>query len=310
MIPVFAALASLVAMGSARPLQEPRRELVAVVRAVGADPRGPAWSLPEVQAEAARLLRPAGIDLRLRVDAPLELDRGAWDLDGNRRLDLWMDEGPLQASPEETALRHRLRDLGMVFPQIALFQDSVRLGWPIRSPVRAGDTLLRLASSSPLPWRDRSGRTVRYALEGPRGERGEAFSISDYLPAGLRVQADGVRGGWKRDHPASDLVVRPHGGVPPFGSTDRQDPSAPSIVFLEPGAMGDALRCARVVVHELCHALGLSDVAAQDNLMSAVLHMDVETPSLTPEQAAIMVRRLDSLRDGRRGSRRGGNGTK
>ena len=297
MILAAAAVAGLVAMGMGRPAHPVRQELVVVVRAVGADPRGPAWSLAEVQTEAARLLKPAGIDLRVRMDAPLALDCAEWDRDGNRKLDLWMDEGPLQASPEEFALRRAIRGKGMVFPQVALFQDSVRLGWPIRSAVRAGDTLLQLASSNPLPWRDRSGRTVRYALEGARGERKESFSVSDYLRGGLRVQAGGVRGGWKVDHPTTDLVVRPDAGVPPFGSTDRQDPTAPSIVFLEPGAMGDAFRCARVLVHELCHSLGLSDVPTQDNLMSALLHMDVETPILMPEQAATMRRRLEAVKE-------------
>jgi hypothetical protein len=299
MIVVLAAMAVLAGMGVAREPRLARHELVVVVRTVGANPRGPAWSLSDVQAEAARLLRPAGIDLRLRVDAPLALDCATWDLDGNRKLDLWMDEGPLQESPEEIALRKAIRARGMEFPQVALFQDSTRLGWPVGAGSRENDTLLRLASSSPLPWRDRSGRTVRYALEGPRGERRETFSVSDYLPDGLRIQAGGIHGGWKHDHPASDLVVRPYDGVPPFGSTDRQDLLAPSIVFLEPGAMGDAIRSARVLVHELCHALGLSDVPAQDNLMSAVLHMDVETPVLTPEQAATMARRLESMRNGK-----------
>ena len=74
--------------------------------------------------------------------------------------------------------------------------------------------------------------------------------------------------------------------------------------------MGDALRCARVLAHELGHALGLSDVPSQDNLMSAVLHMDVETPVVTAEQAALMFRRLDSLHNTRTGSGRGASGAK
>jgi hypothetical protein len=247
-----------------------------------------------------RLFRPAGIDLGLAVGRPLVVQPALWDLDRNGRLDLW--RGSLRASPEESALRQVLRDSGMVFPQVALFQDSLRLGWPVQGPVRTGDTLLQLASSAVLPWRDRSGRTIRYSLEGPRGERRDPFAIADYPAAGFRIRASGPRGGWRHDHPSGDLVLRPGVGVPAFGSTDGQDPSSASLVFLEAGAMGDALRCARVLAHELGHAMGLPDTSAPDNLMSAVMHMDVETPTLTREQAAAMVRRLDSLRNGKPGS--------
>jgi len=276
------------------------RMLSLLVRPVGMAPRSPRWSLPDVEAELQRLYRPAGIDLRLAAGRPLAIRSSLWDLDGNGRLDLW--RGALEASPEESALRQVLRDSGMVFPQVALFQDSLQLGWPVQGPVRAGDTLLQLASSTLLPWRDRSGRTVRYSLEGPRGERRDPFTIADYPAEGFRIRASGPRGGWRHDHPSGDLVLRPGVGVPAFGSTDGQDPTSASLVFLEAGAMGDALRCARVLAHELGHAMGLSDTSAPDNLMSAVMHMDVETPTLTREQAAAMVRRLDSLRNGKPGS--------
>ena len=309
------------------------RVLSVLVRPVGKAPRSPRWSLPDVEAEMKRLFRPAGIDLGLAVGRPLVVEPALWDLDRNGRLDLW--RGSLRVSPEESALRQVLRDSGMVFPQVALFQDSLRLGWPVQGPVRTGDTLLQLASSTLLPWRDRSGRTVRYSLEGPlhagdtilrlasstllpwrdrsgrvsryslegpRGERRDPFTIADYPAEGFRIRASGPRGGWRHDHPSGDLVLRPGVGVPAFGSTDGRDPTSASIVFLEAGAMGDALRCARVLAHELGHAMGLSDTSAPDNLMSAVMHMDVETPTLTREQAAAMVRRLDSLRNGKPGS--------
>ena len=276
------------------------RVLSVLVRPVGKAPRSPRWSLPDVEAEMKRLFRPAGIDLGLAVGRPLVVEPALWDLDRNGRLDLW--RGSLRVSPEESALRQVLRDSGMVFPQVALFQDSLRLGWPVQGPVRTGDTLLQLASSTLLPWRDRSGRTVRYSLEGPRGERRDPFTIADYPAEGFRIRASGPRGGWRHDHPSGDLVLRPGVGVPAFGSTDGQDPTSASLVFLEAGAMGDALRCARVLAHELGHAMGLSDTSAPDNLMSAVMHMDVETPTLTREQAAAMVRRLDSLRNGKPGS--------
>ncbi|HXP90610.1 MAG TPA: hypothetical protein VN931_06760 [Fibrobacteria bacterium] len=272
------------------------KSFTVLVRPVGKTPRSPRWSLPDVQAELQRLFRPAGIEPRLAAGRPLAIHPSLWDLDGNGRLDLW--RGAREASPEESALRKVLRDSGMIFPQVALFQDSLRLGWPVRGPVRTGDTLLQLASSTMLPWRDRSGRTVRYSLEGPRGERRDPFAIADYPAAGFRIRASGPRGGWRHDHPSVDLVVRPDVGVPAFGSTDGQDPSSASLVFLEAGAMGDALRCARVLAHELGHAMGLSDTSAPDNLMSAVMHMDVETPTLTPGQAAAIIRRLSSLTNG------------
>ena len=266
------------------------RVLSVLVRPVGRAPRSPRWSLPEVESEMKRLFRPAGIELRLAVGRPLVVEPALWDLDRNGRLDLW--RGSPRASTEETALRQLLRDSGMVFPQVALFQDSLRLGWPVKGPERAGDTLLQLASSTLLPWRDRSGRTVRYSLEGPRGERRDPFTISDYPADGFRIRASGPHGGWRHDHPSGDLVLRPGVGVPAFGSTDGQDPTSASIVFLEAGAMGDALRCARVLAHELGHAMGLADTSAPDNLMSAVMHMDVETPSLSPEQIRAISRRL------------------
>ena len=233
------------------------RVLSVLVRPVGKAPRSPRWSLPDVEAEMKRLFRPAGIDLGLAVGRPLVVEPALWDLDRNGRLDLW--RGSLRVSPEESALRQVLRDSGMVFPQVALFQDSLRLGWPVQGPVRTGDTLLQLASSTLLPWRDRSGRTVRYSLEGPRGERRDPFTIADYPAEGFRIRASGPRGGWRHDHPSGDLVLRPGVGVPAFGSTDGQDTTSASLVFLEAGAMGDALRCARVLAHELGHAMGLSD---------------------------------------------------
>jgi len=276
------------------------RALSVLVRPVGRAPRSPRWSLPDVEAEMKRLFRPAGIDFHLAVGRPLVLEPALWDLDRNGRLDLW--RGSLQASPEETVLRELLRDSGMVFPQVALFQDSLRLGWPVKGPVRTGDTLLQLASSTLLPWRDRSGRTVRYALEGPRGERRDPFTIADYPAEGFRIRASGPRGGWRHDHPSGDLVLRPGVGVPAFGSTDGQDPTSASLVFLEAGAMGDALRCARVLAHELGHAMGLADTSAPDNLMSAVMHMDVETPTFAPDQIRAIARRLDPPPNGKPGS--------
>jgi hypothetical protein len=39
--------------------------------------------------------------------------------------------------------------------------------------------------------------------------------------------------------------------------------------------------------------MGLPDTSAPDNLMSAVMHMDVETPTLTPGQILAIARRLD-----------------
>ena len=272
-------------------LHGPEKVLSLLVRPVGKIPRSPRWSLPDVESELQRLFRPAGIEPRLVAGRPLAIRSSSWDLDGNGRLDLW--RGARQASPEESALREVLRDSGMVFPQFALFQDSLRLGWPVEGPLHAGDTILRLASSTLLPWRDRSGRVSRYSLEGPRGERRDPFTIADYPAEGFRIRASGPRGGWRHDHPSGDLVLRPGVGVPAFGSTDGRDPTSASIVFLEAGAMGDALRCARVLAHELGHAMGLSDTSAPDNLMSAVMHMDVETPTLTPEQIRAIARRLD-----------------
>lgn len=274
----------------------PVRDLEVRTRTAGTVPGPVGWDQALVESELRRLLQPAGLRIRLKEDAPVRILPAAWDLDGNSKLDLWMDESPDQASPEEAALHAALRQSRLVFPTLILFQDPLRLGWPLRAAVRMGDSLLKLGSSRALAWRDASGRTERYAVEGPRGDQSDPFTVLGYPADAIRVRAHGPRGGWKHDHPASDVVVRLGTGVPAFGSTDRSDSTPSPLIFLEPGATGDPIRCARVLAHELGHALGLSDVAAPGNLMSALMRMEVETPELQPFQVLQLGSRLDSAR--------------
>ena len=272
------------------------RDLEVRTRTAGSSPGPVGWDQVLVESEIVRLLKPTGLRIRLREEAPVRIVPSAWDLDGNSKLDLWRDESPDQASPEEAALHAALRQKGLGFPSLILFQDPLRLGWPLQAPVRTGDSLLRLNSSRALPWRDASGRTERYALEGAKGDRSDPFTVVDYPAGSIRIRAQGHRGGWKHDHPASDVVVRLGTGVPAFGSTDRKDSTPSPLIFLEPGATGDPIRCARVLAHELGHTLGLVDVAAPANLMSALMHMEVETPDLLPSQVLELRSRLDSSR--------------
>jgi hypothetical protein len=280
----------------------PRRDLFVPIRAAGRSPRAIAWDQDQVERESARLLRPSGIVLKLRLVDPVRLSL-EWDLDGNGKLDLWRNDEAGNSSPEEIALLRLLAERGVGFPEMVLFQDPIRIGWAVEGAPRAGDTLLRLRSSATLPWRDKSGRTVQYALEGADGERAETFSVGAYPVGGIRIQAGGVRGGLVRDHPSSDLVVRPDMPHPAFGFTETAL-SSPSLLFLETQGLGDPYRCARVLVRELGHALGLSDTPSPGNLMSAILHLETETPTLTPDQVVALSRRLDSVGGFRRGDLR------
>jgi hypothetical protein len=263
------------------------------VRGAGAVAKSVAWDQDQVEKESARLLRPSGIVLKLRRGDPVRLPR-RWDLDGNGRLDLWRNDDVGRASPEENALLRALMERGVVFPQMVLFQDPVRIGWALEERLKAEDTVLRLRSSAILPWRDKAGKVVQYALEGADGERSETFSVGSYPSGGIRIQGIGVRGGLRHDHPASDLVVRLDGSHPAFGFT-ASDPASPSLLFVEPHGLGDPYWCARVLVRELGHALGLSDTSTPDNLMSAILHPELETPTLSVDQVLGLSRRLDSL---------------
>lgn len=271
----------------------PRRRLLVPVRSLGAAPRGAIWDLGQVQKEVARLLRPCGLFVRLRGADPVRLST-AWDLDGNGMLDLWRNEDPHHPSPEEDALLRALARQGVAFPQVVLFRDPVRVGWAVEGSPRKGDTVLQLRSSATLPWRDKSGGIVQYVLEGAKGERADAFTVTAYPPGAVRVQAKGPRGGLRHDHPGSDLVMRPETGHPAFGFTGPER-SSPSLLFLEPEGLGDPYRCARVLARELGHALGLQDTPWPENLMSAILHLDTETPTLTPDQVIAISKRLEGV---------------
>jgi hypothetical protein len=274
----------------------PARDLDLEVGVAGSNRSEGDWDDTAVAAEVGRLLGPSGVRaVRIRRGAPLAIAPSTWDLDGNGKLDLWRDESPDQESAEEHALRTALRDAGVRFPQVILFADSIRLGWPLADSVSVHDTALSLASGGILPWRDAAGRARTYLLEGPRGERRDSFAIEGYSPGRIRIRGRGKNGALRWDHPRGDLVVRPRADFPAFGSTDRKDRKSSPILFIEPGALADPVRCARVLAREIGHLGGLADVADPGNLMSALLRMDVETPVLTPTQALRLRNRLDCL---------------
>lgn len=49
-----------------------------------------------------------------------------------------------------------------------------------------------------------------------------------------------------------------------------------------------------MIAHEVAHTLGLVDLDDKTNLMSGILRMDVESPSLRPEQVARLHESLKS----------------
>ncbi|MBK9579036.1 MAG: hypothetical protein IPO40_18360 [Fibrobacteres bacterium] len=271
----------------------PRRHLDLEIRAVGTDPRVLHWKMLAVAKETDRLFRKSGLSIGLTQGQPIYLDRKEWDLNRNERLDLWRNGTIARPAPEQAKLVGQLLRRGLEFPKIVLLQEKSRLGWCPKEDVRAGDTVLHLAANDPLVWRDKNGSPMRYVLESPDRDRADSFQVQGYLPGGaLRIRTP--VGGWKWDHPTTDLVLRPDLDSPAFGFVDNEQEKAPPILLI-PASDTSSLRHARILAHEVGHVLGLEDTAAGNNLMSAVLRVEIADPILGAEQVRDLARRMTEM---------------
>ncbi|HNY30686.1 MAG TPA: hypothetical protein PKO15_07355 [Fibrobacteria bacterium] len=271
----------------------PLRRLDLEIRAVGTDPRVLRWKARVVETEINRLLGRSGLSLSFTQGSPIYLDRKEWDLNRNERLDLWRNGTVESPAPEQVKLVGQLLRRGLEFPKVVLLQEKSRVGWSPKEEVRAGDTLLRLADNDPLVWRDRQGTPMRYVLESPRRDRSDTFLVTGYLPGGaLRIATSS--GGWKWDHPITDLVLRPDLDAPAFGFVDLTQEKAPPVLLI-PATDTSSMRHARILAHEVGHLFGLRDTSAGNNLMSALLRMEIADPVLEAEQVRDLARRMTEM---------------
>lgn len=268
----------------------PRHHLDIELHAVGTDPNTLTWKLPVLEREINRFYGPAGLSVRLTQGVTVYLERREWDLNRNFKLDLWRNGTIAQPSPEQVALVKNLLRRGVEFPKFAILQEKSRVGWTPKQDVRAGDTVLHLADDEPLVWRDKAGTPMRYVLESPLRDHSDTFFVQAYLPGGaLRISTSS--GGWRWDHATTDLVVRPDMEAPAFGFVDHSQELAPPVLLIAPNDTS-SLKQARILSHELGHALGLEDTTAGDNLMSALLRTEVSNPVLSTEQVRDLSRRM------------------
>ncbi|MBK8802591.1 MAG: hypothetical protein IPN71_11160 [Fibrobacteres bacterium] len=271
----------------------PRRHLDLEIRAVGTDPRVLHWKIQAVGREVDRLFRKSGLSIGLVQGLPIYLDRKEWDVNRNERLDLWRNGTIASPAPEQAKLMKQLVRRGLEFPKIVLLQEKSRVGWSLKEEVRANDTVLHLADNEPLVWRDKAGTPMRYVLESPSRDRADTFSVLGYLAGGaLRIGTS--TGGWKWDHPTNDLVLRPESEAPGFGFVDHVEERAPPVLLIAPTDTS-SLRQARILAREVGHALGLQDTSASNNLMSALLRMDVPDPVLETDQVRDLARRMTEI---------------
>lgn len=259
-----------------------RESLALVLRPVGEFPAPRRWNLAAVQMEVRRLYRRTGLDISLEDGIPIAHPRALWDRNHNGKLELWRNDDAGRTSDEGEALVGSLENRGMEFPEIALFQDPVVVGWTLAEPALREDSLLQLAGHEALAWREKDGTTLRYVLQGPHGEDPDTFVVAGYPRQAMRAKFTGSRTGWSADHPVGHLVTKSGGERAAFGFVSLEHPDSPPILLLP--SESETLRDARVLAHELGHALGLEDTAAGDNLMSAVMRLDELDPVLTMDQ--------------------------
>jgi hypothetical protein len=175
-------------------------------------------------------------------------------------------------------------------------QVPVRVGWSLARDVSPADTLIELSHRATLPWRDGRGSPFRYVLASPAGRHADTFEVTGYVEDRMRFRTASPDGRFAHRHPArTDLVLRPDREHPAFGvSTSWIEGSPPIVVLPDARRLQDARRAARVIAHEVAHALGLVDLDDKTNLMSGILRMDVDSPSLRPEQVARLHESLKS----------------
>lgn len=267
----------------------PRRSVPVRLRPVGADPvewRDSA-ALAKLESELIELFHGTGIQPTLAMGNPLSLPPSPsfWDPDGDGNLDLIRNAGD-QGTPELDSLEDWIASQKLSFPDVLLFQSAVRVGWSLAGPLRQGDSLLELANKSTLPWRDAKGVPVRYVVGSKKGVNPDTFVVEGYDSDSMRIRTTRPGGRWSRGHaPEKELVWRIDHDVPAFGmSSIRYADAAPILILPDAKRLADPRRAARVIAREIGHRLGLPDVDAPQNPMSAILRLDIRNPIWLPEQ--------------------------
>lgn len=276
------------------------KDLALTIQAVGAKPT--AWTDPAglraVEQELSRLFRGTAIHPRLLASDPVRLPASPafWDPDGDGHLDLVRNDDSSSPAPALDSLVRWMRGRGLRFPRVVVLQAPVRVGWSLARDVSPADSLIELSHGATLPWRDGRGSPFRYVVGSPSGRHTDTFEVTGYVGDRMRFRAMSPDGRFTHRHPArTDLVLRPEREPPAFGVSATWSQGAPPIVFLpDARKLEDPRRAARVIAREVAHTLGLGDLDDKTNLMSGILRMDVESPTLRPEQVARLHESLKS----------------
>lgn len=267
----------------------PRRSLPLRLHPVGTSPVEwrDAAGLAAFETELTALFRGTGIRPSLAMGSSLALPPSPsfWDPDGDGHLDLVRNAGT-RGAPELDSLDDWIARRKLSFPDVVLFQSPVRVGWSLARPLRRGDSLLELADQATLPWRDAKGSPVRYVVRSKKGTNPDTFVVEGYESDSMRIRTTGRGGRWSRDHaPETELVWRPDHDIPAFGMSSLARIDAPPILILpDAKRLEDPRRAARVLAREIGHRLGLADVDAPQNPMSAILRLDIRNPTWRPDQ--------------------------
>jgi len=276
----------------------PRRQLELVLRPVGIRPE--IWtdsvSRAALAKEMNRLLLGTGIEIRITEGPSLKLPPSPafWDPEGDGHLDLLRNDDSLRPAPALDSLVGWLGRRSVVFPNVVVFQSPVRVGWGLDSKVSPGDSTLVLANETTFPWRNGKMGIIRYVLQTPAGSSGDTFQVVGYDGNTMKIQTTSPDGKWQYTHSRdTDIVLRPDLDSPAFGlSPSWRHGAAPLIIVPDAHRLDNFCQSARVILHEVCHTLGLGHRDEKHNIMSPVLRMDVETPVLLPDQATTLHDRL------------------
>lgn len=276
------------------------KDLALTVQVVGVDPS--AWTdaagLGAVEQELSRLFRGTGIHPRLLAVDPVRLPASPsfWDPEGDGHLDLVRNDDSAAPAPALDSLARWMERRRLRFPRVVVLQVPVRVGWSLARDVSPADSLIELSHGTTLPWRDGRGAPFRYVVGSPAGRHADTFEVTGYVENRMRFRTMSPDGRFSHRHPArTDLVLRPDREHPAFGvSASWIEGSPPIVVLPDARRLHDARRAARVIAHEVAHTLGLVDLDDKTNLMSGILRMDVESPSLRPEQVARLHESLKS----------------
>ncbi|MEK7395290.1 MAG: matrixin family metalloprotease [Fibrobacterota bacterium] len=276
----------------------PPKRLDLVLRPTGTRPE--VWtdsvSRAALAREMNRLLLGSGLEVRIQEESSIKLPPSPafWDPEGDGHFDLLRNDDSLRPAPALDSLVGWLERHSVTFPNIIVFQSPVRVGWGLDSKVSAGDSTLVLANETTFPWRNSKLGIIRYVLQTPAGGSCDTFQVVGYDGNTMRIQTTSPDGKWQHAHSKdADIVLRPDLDSPAFGlSPSWRRGAAPMIIVPDAKRLDNSCQSARVILHEVCHTLGLHHRDEKQNVMSPVLRMDVETPVLLPDQAKTLHDRL------------------